>query len=185
MRHCGDQCEFFEAAGLTFCFTGINVFAIELLSKKYRVFGNTIMFLAFAMGEICLGIVAMWVHDFRSVIRVFSVPGLLIFSYFWILPESFRWQLATGRLDRAIDTLKRIAKCNGRELSERSIEMIKTQYSSISHNGRQSIEAEEEGKIVESPSVFQLFGSVLKSRRLCLRFLSCCYQFIVCIPFES
>lgn len=128
------------------------------------------MFLAFAMGEICLGIVAMWVHDFRSVIRIFSVPGLLIFSYFWILPESFRWQLVTGRIDRAIDTLKRIAKCNGRELSDRSIEMVKTQYSSISLNGKQSI---------ESPSVFQLFASVLKSRRLCWRFLSCCYQFIV------
>lgn len=136
------------------------------------------MFLAFAMGEICLGIVAMWVHDFRSVIRIFSVPGLLIFSYFWILPESFRWQLVTGRIDRAIDTLKQIAKCNGRELSDRSIEMIKTQYSSISLNGKQSIEGAE-GKGVESPSVFQLFASVLKSRRLCWRFLSCCYQFIV------
>lgn len=168
------QCEFLEAGALTSCFTGIYLYAIEVLSKKYRVLGNTTMFVAFALGEICLGIAALFVHNFRYVIRIFSIPGLLIFSYYWILPESIRWLLVTGRIDRAIDTLKRIAKYNGHELSEQSIEMIKTQYSSIPLNEKQSI---EEDKNVRNPTVFQLFWAVLKSRKLCLRFVSCCYQF--------
>lgn len=169
------QCEFLEAGALTSCFTGIYLYAIELLSKKYRVLGNTTMFVAFALGEICFGIVAMYVHDFRHIIRIFSIPGLLIILYLWILPESVRWLLVTRRIDRAIDTLKRIAKCNGRELSDRSIEMIKTQYASIPLTEKQSIEEEQKG--AENPTVFQLLWTVLKSRKLCLRLLSCCYQF--------
>lgn len=85
--------------------------------------------------------------------------------------------MATGRIDRAIYTFKRIAKFNGRELSEKSIELIRLQYSSVSVNEKQSIEA---GKSVENPSVMQLLWSVFKSRTLCLRFLSCCYQFAAC-----
>lgn len=145
---------------------------IELLSKKYRVLGNTAMFVAFAAGEICLGLVAMYVNDYRIIIRIFAIPGLLIFLYYFIIPESVRWLLATGRIDRAIQTLKQIAKFNGRELSERSIEMVKSQYSGTSLN--------KEDKSVENPSMFQLLWSVLKSRKLCLRFLSCCYQFAAC-----
>lgn len=135
------------------------------------------MFLAFALGEICLGVAAMYVHNFRSVIQIFSIPGLLIILYFWILPESVRWLLVTGRIDRAIRTLKRIAKCNGRELSERSIEMIKMQYSSIPLIEKQPIEGEKEDKTKTSPTVLLLLWTVLKTRKLCLRLLSCAYQF--------
>lgn len=71
-----------------------------------------------------LGVAAMYVHDFRILMRIFYIPGLFVFAYFWLVPESTRWLLATGRTDRAIETLKRIARFNRRELSEKTIEGI-------------------------------------------------------------
>lgn len=175
------QIEFLEAAAFAFCFTGIYVFAIELLSQKYRVLGNTIMSIAYAIGEILLGVAALYIHEYRTVMRVFCVPGLLIFLYFWIVPESVRWMLATGRIDRAIETLKRMAKFNRRQLSEKSIEMIRMQYSS---SPTVSATNTEKGVATaaqpENRSVVEQLLTVFKSKLLCLRFLSCCYQFAAC-----
>lgn len=138
------------------------------------------MSIAYAVGEMILGFAALYIYNYRTLIRVFCVPGLLIFLYFWIVPESVRWLLATGRIDRAIETLKRMAKFNRRQLSEKSIELIRMEYSSTNlaaKNEKQSMEPE---KSAENRSVFDQLLSVLRSKSLCLRLLSCCYQFAAC-----
>lgn len=86
-----------------------------------------------------------------------------------------RWLLATGRVDRAIHTLKRIARFNRRELSEKTIEAIKLRYSTeLPTEKRSTIEHEE------NQTMFQLLCTIFKSKRLLLRFLSCCYQWAAC-----
>lgn len=127
-----------------------------------------------------LGIVAMYKHEYREVIRVFCIPGLLVFLYFWIVPESVRWLLATGRTDRAINTLKSIAKLNRRQLSDKSIEMIQLQYSIQNVHSNEKQSTEKDSQHVETPSVVQSLILVFKSSPLRLRFLSCCYQFAAC-----
>lgn len=132
-----------------------------------------IVSIAFPMGEILLGTVAMYVHDFRYVIRILYAPGLLLVIYFWIIPESIRWLLVTGRVDRAIRNLKRTAKINRKELSQKSIQMIKSKYS-IEQN---SVCNENSTK---SATIIQTFQSIFKSKSLLGRFLNCCFQFITC-----
>lgn len=161
------QLEFLEAAATTFVFTGIFVFFIELMSEKYHVLVNTIFSVTYTMGGILVGLAAMYVHDFRALMWIFYIPGLLTFVYVWLLPESFRWQLATGRIDRAIETLKRIAKFNQRELSEETISAIKFRYSTAVND-----------RAMENQSVFQALSMVLKSKKLCFRFFFCCFQWI-------
>lgn len=116
-----------------------------------------------SMGNLLFGIVVMFVHDFRVVLRIFNIPGLLVFFYFWLIPESTRWLLTTGRVDRAIMTMKRIAKFNRIELSEKKIETIKRTYSV-----HRKSEANE--------SLLQLLWTALKTRTLCFRFVNGCVQ---------
>lgn len=127
------------------------------------------------------GLIAMYVHDFRDLIQFTYAPGLAVILYFWLVPESVRWLLVTGRVDRAIKILKRIASVNGKNLSEKTIETIKLKYSP----GNQSIDKEngsesatKENSTEKKPSLVQLFFSVLKSKTLCLRFVNCCYQWV-------
>lgn len=64
---------------------------IEMVSTRYRVLASTLIGLSHPVGEIIFGFVAMYVHDFRIFIRIFYIPGLLLFVYFWLIPESVRW----------------------------------------------------------------------------------------------
>lgn len=116
-----------------------------------------------------LGIVAMYIHNFRYLLRVLYSPGLFIIFYFWLVPESPRWYLITGRIECAIKVLKRIASVNGRHLSEKSIGMLRSQYT-------QGIRTTARNKL----TIFEQLRLVFGSRILSWRFLNCCYQWITC-----
>lgn len=149
------------------------VYSIEIQNAKYHVLISTISNVASSFGGIILGLVGYYVHDFRILMRIFYFPGLFLVFARWMLPESIRWLLATGRVDQAIETLKKIAKFNCRELSEKTIEVIKLKYS---RKKRQSIELDA----MENLTLIQLLWMVWKSEKLCLRFVLCCWQWISC-----
>lgn len=166
------QFEFLEAVATTFVFTGIFVFFVEVMSEKYHVLVSTIFSVTYRLGGMLVGLAAMYVHDFRMLMWCFYIPGLFVFTYIWLLPESVRWLLATGRVERAIRQLKQIAKWNRRKLSEKTVDAIKLKYSS---EKQQPID-----NVMENQSVFHSLWMVLKSKKLCLRLLCCGYQWIAC-----
>lgn len=122
-----------------------------------------------------LGFAAFYVHDFRNLMRIFYTPGLFLIVYFWLVPESVRWLLVKGNVDRATGILKRTARVNGKELSEKSIESMKLKYSSVSKINNL------DGTVAnDNPSLTQSISSILRSRTLCFRLLVCCYQWTNC-----
>lgn len=162
--------EFLEAAAHGCVFTGIYVFAIELFNEKHHVLGYVTAGIGNSVGDLLFGVTVMFLHDFRTVLRIFNIPGLFVFFYFLFICESVRWLLATGRIDRAITTIKRIAKFNRLELSEKAVESIKLHYSA-----KQNANEDE-----KEESVLQLFWTILKTRTLCFRFVNGCLQWILC-----
>lgn len=169
------QFEFLESLG-TSTFGGMYVLVLEWVNSKYRIYGTVLVSLSFPLGEILLGVVALYVHDFRHVIRIFYTPGLFLLAYLFLVPESVRWLLVTGRVDRAIAILKRMARVNRKQLSEKSIELLRLKYSP------QSISLDNtDGKtITETPSLCKSLGSIIKSKTLCFRLMICCYQWMNC-----
>lgn len=123
----------------------------------------------------------MYIHNFRYLLRVLYAPGLLVFIYFWLVPESIRLLLITGRVDRAIKVLKRIAKVNGKTLSEKSIEMLRLQYSQskVRKNAARNT-ASDMPNGNKNPAIFQQIKLVFRSRKLALRLLNCGYQWVTC-----
>lgn len=141
------------------------------MSSKYRAIGTTFIVTSFPIGEMLLGVVAMYIHNFRYLLRIMYTPGLFVIFYIWLVPESPRWLLSTGRVDRAIKVLKQIAAFNGKTLSESSIDMLLEQHTS-----------EEINKIEnnEKLSIFQQLQLIIASKKLGLRLLNCCYQWVTC-----
>lgn len=158
----------------TSTFAGTFVLAIEWVHSRYRVLGSMVVSLAYPCGEILLGLVAMYVHDFRFWIRFLYAPGLLLIIYLWIVPESIRWLLSMGKVDRAIEILRRTASVNGKQLSDKSIEILKSKYSKDS---KLSIGPTPEKCLNETATLTSSLHSVFKSKSLFLRFVNCCYLY--------
>ncbi|KAJ8967442.1 hypothetical protein NQ314_002890 [Rhamnusium bicolor] len=96
------------------------------------------------------------------LIFIIYSPSFLLVSYFWIVPESIRWNLSKGRIEEAKQTLRIVAKVNGKELSENALEKLGFLES-------------EDLQIEEAP-----FMNALKSSKLMLRLINCCFCWITC-----
>lgn len=166
--------EFLEASAGTCIFGVIYILTLEWVSSKYRPLGTTLICTSFSLGEMLLGLVAMHIHDFRIFLRVIYIPGLFVLSYFWLVPESTRWLLVTGRVDEAIKILKRNAAVNRKTLSEKSIELIRTQYSP------EAINAANQNAADDKLSLYQQIRLVLGSKKLALRLMNCCFLWMAC-----
>lgn len=70
--------------------------------------------IAYSIGLVLLAGVVYVVRDWRYLSLAVSLPLLLLYSCFFILPESPRWLIATGNFKRAAKVMKTIAKFNGK-----------------------------------------------------------------------
>ncbi|XP_031627744.1 uncharacterized protein LOC116343679 [Contarinia nasturtii] len=172
--------EFFESIAGACIFNGSYVLVMESINSKYRATGTTLIATSCALGEMLLGVFAMYIHNFRYLIRVIYAPGLLVVFYFWLVPESIRWLLVTGRIDRAIKTLQRIAKRNGKTLSDQKIDALCLQYSTVNAKNHNAKRTKNTVKNENDPSMFEQIKIVLCSPKLALRLLNCCYLCFTC-----
>lgn len=102
------------------------VLCVEWVSTKNRVLSSFLVTFIYPFGEIMLGLAAMYFNHYRSFLIFLYVPTLFVISYFWLVPESIRWLVATKRKDRALEILSASAKHNNRTLSEHSVQVIHT-----------------------------------------------------------
>lgn len=75
-----------------------------------------------------------------------SVPFVLLFSYYWIIPESPRWLLSKNRIDEAEVIVQRMAKINGKTVPNNFLRKMEVEK----EKGEREREKEDEGA-----SIFQ------------------------------
>lgn len=56
--------------------------------------------------------ISYFLREWRWFQVAISAPSLALIMYYWLLPESPRWELAVGRKEEALETLKKAAKAN-------------------------------------------------------------------------
>lgn len=136
---------------------------MELVSPDKRVLAGSIVSSAYAIGEAALAILAMYVHNWRMLLRIMYISGLLLMSLFWLMPESLRWMLSKGQNDKVKRILRKAAKMNNVDLSEDLL-------SNLDH----------EKKVKENETNDYPIGMVFKSRILILRLATCSFCWITC-----
>ncbi|XP_040035145.2 solute carrier family 22 member 7 [Gasterosteus aculeatus] len=95
---------------------GINsvVLSIEWVDTEHRVFIGVIGSLSWSAGNMLLAGFAFLVKDWRTLIMTVTAPlGFALLSWCWI-PESARWLLANGKVEKAQFYLDKCAKFNKR-----------------------------------------------------------------------
>lgn len=107
-----------------------------------------------------LGVLAIILPHYRTFLIAIYTPALLTALYFWFIPESVRWLIASGHYDRALKILKRTAKQNNRQISEKSLEILRN----CSNDAKKSNDNETECLVVMS---------IFQHRILIVRLLLC------------
>ncbi|KAG7492979.1 hypothetical protein MATL_G00019870 [Megalops atlanticus] len=88
--------------------------SIEWTDIQHRTFTGTIVSLAWSIGNMLLALLAYFFRDWRHLMLVVTSPCLAaIISWRWI-PESARWLLANGKVEKAQTYLAQCAKMNGK-----------------------------------------------------------------------
>lgn len=86
---------------------------------------STIIALFYPLGEILLGLSAMYFDHYRSFLVFVYTPALFIIFYFWLVPESIRWLVVTGQHKKALAILRKTAKNNKTTISDKSYAILR------------------------------------------------------------
>ncbi|CAG7822141.1 unnamed protein product, partial [Allacma fusca] len=101
----------------------------ELSDKEYRAWIYSCTWMTWVFGMASLPLLAWLTRTWFFMGLVTSVPGILIFLYWFWIPESPRWLISRGRIQEAAVIIRRIAKVNGTsdKLSDQKLDsMLKT-----------------------------------------------------------
>lgn len=110
---------------------------------------------------------AIFFQNYRTFLVAIYAPGLLMALYFWLVPESARWLITTGKYKRAMKILKRTAKQNKRQISEKSLEILRNSCNMGS----------EDGSDYDSTSITTIF----QHKILILRLIMCSMLWILTV----
>lgn len=88
------------------------VLVMELVGPSHRTALGLLYQIPFNFGHLSLAGLAYLLRDWRHLQLAISLPSLLLLTYQFILPESPRWLLATGKTENAEKIMVRIAKAN-------------------------------------------------------------------------
>lgn len=141
-----------------FCFITLNhhssFAALEYVGPDYRVRAGATVSTFLALGNVAQGFVGYTRPYWRNILLIFHTPLLITISYFWIMPESFRWLMSKGRFEDAKKIMKNIGKVNGKVLSEKTLQ---------SFSARNAVETKRDGS---EPSLVSL---VLQHKKVLFR----------------
>lgn len=164
-------CEFFESA----IGSGINVslfiLSMELIGPKQRVLGGTLISTCFSIGGVIVGTVAMVTQDYRQMIRILYTPALLVLFYYWLIPESIRWLMVSGRQQKAVDVLLGAAKLNNVKYSDETLQKLYEQCNNLEMKSDTDDDRKLNGQKREQSPIWE----VLKSKIMLLRILNCSF----------
>lgn len=122
---------------------GVSVFilGIELIGPAQRVLISSLSSTCFAIGGVMLGLVAMYTRNYQTMIRILYTPSFLILTYIWLIPESIRWLMISGRERKAVKILLSAAATNKIEYSERARNALQEQCAVNAHHQEEASSA--------------------------------------------
>ncbi|XP_038208486.1 carcinine transporter-like [Zerene cesonia] len=112
-------CRFIAGMCVDSCFILIFILVLEYVGTKYRTWvANLSIAFFFGGGCILLPWIALWVSDWKLLMIVTSSPMIVGFLAPFVVPESARWLVSKGRIDKAMEVLKRFEKINGNKIPQ-------------------------------------------------------------------
>ncbi|XP_070568252.1 organic cation transporter protein-like [Ptychodera flava] len=95
------------------------VYVTELVGPSKRVLVGMINSASFAVGYLLMVLLAYFIREWWLLQLTISLPAILLFTYWWVLPESPRWLISVGKMEIAEEIIRSMGRVNGVELPEK------------------------------------------------------------------
>lgn len=99
-----------------------------MVGPRQRVICTIVLNIAYSIGLVLLAGIVYLVRDWRYLSLAVSLPLLMLFSCFFVLPESPRWLVATGKFRRAARVMKTIARINKKPFADNYEDVLRHHF---------------------------------------------------------
>ncbi|KAF5284077.1 hypothetical protein FQA39_LY17126 [Lamprigera yunnana] len=89
------------------------VICVEVVAGSWRTTVPILHQIPFGLGNTLMAVLAYFVREWRTLQLILFTISALYMCYYWLIPESPRWLLATGKKEEAIAVLEKAAIVNG------------------------------------------------------------------------
>lgn len=89
------------------------ILALELMPPGRRNSAGIVVGMLFAAGMCLLSMLAYVLRDWFHLSLVTTMPFILLYGYYWLIPESPRWLVGRGRIADAEKVFRNLASRNG------------------------------------------------------------------------
>ncbi|XP_052749087.1 organic cation transporter protein-like [Galleria mellonella] len=113
-------CRFLVGLAFDNCFTMMYILVLEYVGPKWRTFvANMSIALFFTLAASLLPWIALWADDWRKFAVGTSLPFVLAAATPWLVPESARWLVSQGKIDKALTIMKKFERINKTKIPEK------------------------------------------------------------------
>ncbi|BFG03563.1 organic cation transporter protein [Drosophila madeirensis] len=88
------------------------VLLMEIIGPKKRELIGILYQIPFNIGHASLSLFAFYIREWRWFQFSVTIFSVIFVIYIWLVPESPRWLFTTGRVDKSVKVLERIARHN-------------------------------------------------------------------------
>lgn len=92
------------------------ILSVEIVSPGNRNFAGMLGSLLFGFSFSLMALLAYFITNWRHLVVLSSMLGLIPLFFFRFLPESPRWLAVNGRMEDALSVLSQLAQANGVEM---------------------------------------------------------------------
>ncbi|CAH0712858.1 unnamed protein product, partial [Brenthis ino] len=113
-------CRFLVGLAFDNCFTMMYILVLEYVGPKWRTFvANMSIAIFFTLGASLLPWIALWADDWRRYALGISAPFIIAAFTPWLVPESARWLLSQGKIDKALIIMKKFERINKTKIPDK------------------------------------------------------------------
>lgn len=143
-----------------------------MVGPKHRVFCTIVLNIAYSIGLVLLAGIVYFVRDWRYLSLAVSLPLLSLFFFFFTLPESPRWLVATGKYRRAARIMSEMARLNEKEIPENYEEILRQHFASSCNPVTTEANSNSVEESTSSIGVYDLFRtSNMRAKTLIITFI--------------
>lgn len=165
---------FLNAIGIAGIFPLAFVMGLEIVGKKKRGVAGMVCNYFYSIGVAVLGVVAWMYNNYVVLQLLISIPPMIIFVYYWIVPESVRWLLSKNKNKRAIKIIKAAAATNGVQISESTLKQFRELEADEENPTTRSIQ-----KAARKGEIWDALKTMLSTRVMWLRIIILLYNFAI------